>query len=223
MTNLMGLQLMSPRRVYLYLGIAVLIVAGGLILRVILPPPEKAGQEGITVVDKGSREIKGATPPPVGGPFTLVSHEGKLLSNADFRGKNMYIFFGYTHCPDVCPLTLNNVSRGLALLGEDANKIQPIFISLDPLRDTPDVLKDYLQHFDKRFIGLTGTTKQVAVAQRSYRIFVQKRDEDPKDPTDYLLDHTSISYMMGPKGEFKTFFSNGSTPEQFAAKMKEHL
>ncbi len=214
---------MPARRVYIYLGIAVLIIAGGLILRFTLPPPEKAGEGGITVVNKGSREVKGATPPSIGGPFTLISHEGKLVSESDFRGTNMFIFFGYTNCPDVCPLTLNNVSRGLALLGEDAKKIQPLFISLDPLRDTPEAMKDYLQHFDKRFVGLTGTTKQVAVAQRAYRIFVQKRDEDPKDSNDYLLDHTSVSYMMGPNGEFKTFFSNGSTPEEFAAKMKEHL
>ena len=89
-----------------------------------------------------------------------------------------------------------------------ADQIQPLFISVDPLRDTPVVLKEYLQHFDDRIVGLTGTTKQVAAVQRAYRIFAQKRYGGGQDSGDYLLDHTSISYMMGPNGEFKTFFSN---------------
>ncbi|MAI10999.1 MAG: hypothetical protein CBD27_00750 [Rhodospirillaceae bacterium TMED167] len=182
-----------------------------------------AGSAGVTVVDKGGREIKGSKPPSIGGRFTLISQDGKPVSDSDYRGKNIFVFFGFTNCPDVCPLTLNNLSRALALLGAAADQIQPLFISVDPLRDTPDVLKEYLQHFDDRIVGLTGTTKQVAAVQRSYRIFAQKRYGGGQDSGDYLLDHTSISYMMGPNGEFKTFFSNGSTPEEFATKIRQHL
>lgn len=214
---------MPQLRVYLYLGIAILIIATGISLRFYVPALNTAGSAGVTVVDKGGREIKGSKPPSIGGRFTLISQDGKPVSDSDYRGKNILVFFGFTNCPDVCPLTLNNLSRALALLGAAADQIQPLFISVDPLRDTPDVLKEYLQHFDDRIVGLTGTTKQVAAVQRAYRIFAQKRYGGGQDSGDYLLDHTSISYMMGPNGEFKTFFSNGSTPEEFATKIRQHL
>ena len=177
----------------------------------------------MTVVNKGAREIKGSKPLSIGGRFNLISQDGKPVSNSDYRGKNTFIFFGFTTCPDVCPLTLNNLSRAMVLLGADAEKIQPLFISVDPLRDTPDVLKEYLKHFDDRIVGLTGTTKQVADVQRTFRIFAQKRNSGGQYSDDYLMDHTSISYMMGPSGEFKTFFSTGSTPEEFANKIRRHL
>ena len=214
---------MTQRRVYIYLVIAALLVAISIGLRFLSSSFDKTSQDGVTVIDKGGWRIEGAAPPSVGGSFKLVDHEGQSVSDADFRGTNMLVFFGYTNCPDVCPLTLENLSRGLALLGEDAGKIQPLFISLDPIRDTPDVIKDYLQNFDERIIGLTGTLKQVSAVQRAYSIFMQKREGDAENTSDYLVDHTSITYMMGVKGEFKTFFSNGSSAQEFAAKIRKNL
>ena len=214
---------MPQLRVYLYLCIATLIITTGVGLRFFALPQNTAGPTGVTVVDKGEREIKGSKPLLIGGSFTLISQNGKPVSDSDYRGKNIFVFFGFTNCPDVCPLTLNNLSRAMVLLGEDANKIQPLFISVDPLRDTPDVLRDYLQHFDNRLVGLTGTTKQIAAVQRAYRIFAQKRNGGGQGPDYYLLDHTSISYMMGPNGEFKTFFNNSLTPEEFASKIRQNL
>ena len=214
---------MPQRRVYLYLGVAVLIIIIGVTLRFFASPQSMVSPAGVTVVDKGGREIKGSKPPSIGGRFTLISQDGRPVTDADFRGKNILVFFGFTNCPDVCPLTLSNISRAMVLLGGDANKIQPLFISVDPLRDTPNVLKQYLKHFDHRIIGLTGTTKQVTAVQRAYRIFSQRRNAVGDDSDDYLIDHTSISYMMGPSGEFKTFFSNGSTPEEFVTKIRQHL
>ena len=214
---------MPQRRVYLYLGVAVLIIIIGVTLRFFASPQSMVSPAGVTVVDKGGREIKGSKPPSIGGRFTLISQDGRPVTDADFRGKNILVFFGFTNCPDVCPLTLNNISRAMVLLGADANKIQPLFISVDPLRDTPNVLRQYLKHFDHRIIGLTGTPKQVAAVQRAYRIFAQRRNAVGEDSDDYLMDHTSISYMMGPSGEFKTFFSNGSTPEEFVTKIRQHL
>ena len=214
---------MPQRRVYLYLGVAVLIIIIGVTLRFFASPQSMVSPAGVTVVDKGGREIKGSKPPSIGGRFTLISQDGRPLTDADFRGKYTLVFFGFTNCPDVCPLTLNNISRAMVLLGADANKIQPLFISVDPLRDTPNVLRKYLKHFDHRIIGLTGTTKQVTAVQRAYRIFAQRRNAVGEDSDDYLIDHTSISYMMGPSGEFKTFFSNGSTPEEFVTKIRQHL
>ena len=214
---------MPQRRVYLYLGVAVLIIIIGVTLRFFASPQSMVSPAGVTVVDKGGREIKGSKPPSIGGRFTLISQDGRPVTDADFRGKNILVFFGFTNCPDVCPLTLNNISRAMVLLGADANKIQPLFISVDPLRDTPNVLRQYLKHFDHRIIGLTGTPKQVVAVQRAYRIFAQRRNAVGAGSDDYLMDHTSISYMMGPSGEFKTFFSNGSTPEEFVTKIRQHL
>ena len=214
---------MPQRRVYLYLGVAVLIVIIGVTLRFFASPQSMLSPAGVTVVDKGGREIKGSRPPSIGGRFTLISQDGRPVTDADFRGKNILVFFGFTNCPDVCPLTLSNISRAMVLLGADANKIQPLFISVDPLRDTPNVLRKYLKHFDHRIIGLTGTPKQVVAVQRAYRIFAQRRNAVGVGSDDYLMDHTSISYMMGPSGEFKTFFSNGSTPEEFVTKIRQHL
>ena len=214
---------MPQRRVYLYLGVAVLIIIIGVTLRFFASPQSMVSPAGVTVVDKGGREIKGSKPPSIGGRFTLISQDGRPVTDADFRGKNTLVFFGFTNCPDVCPLTLNNISRAMVLLGADANKIQPLFISVDPLRDTPNVLRKYLKHFDHRIIGLTGTPKQVVAVQRAYRIFAQRRNAVGAGSDDYLMDHTSISYMMGPSGEFKTFFSNGSTPEEFVTKIRQHL
>ena len=213
----------SQRRVYLYLGITILIIAIGVSLRFFAPALNTAGSASVTSVDKGVRDIKGSKPPSIGGRFTLISQDGKLVSDSDFQGQNTFVFFGFTNCPDVCPLTLNNLSLALALLGAAADQIQPLFISVDPLRDTPDVLREYLKHFDDRIVGLTGTRKQVADVQRAYRVFAQKRNGGGQDSGDYLIDHTSISYMMGPNGEFKTFFGNGSTPEEFATKIRQHL
>ena len=214
---------MPQRRVYLYLGVAVLIIIIGVTLRFFASPQSMVSPAGVTVVDKGGREIKGSKPPSIGGRFTLISQDGRPLTDADFRGKYTLVFFGFTNCPDVCPLTLNNISRAMVLLGADENKIQPLFISVDPLRDTPNVLRKYLKHFDHRIIGLTGTPKQVVAVQRAYRIFAQRRNAVGVGSDDYLMDHTSISYMMGPSGEFKTFFSNGSTPEEFVTKIRQHL
>ncbi|MBN06367.1 MAG: SCO family protein [Rhodospirillaceae bacterium] len=214
---------MPQRRVYLYLGVAVLIIIIGVTLRFFASPQSMVSPAGVTVMDKGGREIKGSKPPSIGGRFTLISQDGRPVTDADFRGKNTLVFFGFTNCPDVCPLTLNNISRAMVLLGADANKIQPLFISVDPLRDTPNVLRKYLKHFDHRIIGLTGTPKQVVAVQRAYRIFAQRRNAVGSGSDDYLMDHTSISYMMGPSGEFKTFFSNGSTPEEFVTKIRQYL
>ena len=214
---------MPQRRVYLYLGVAVLSIIIGVTLRFFASPQSMVSPAGVTVVDKGGREIKGSKPPSIGGRFTLISQDGRPVTDADFRGKNILVFFGFTNCPDVCPLTLSNISRAMVLLGGDANKIQPLFISVDPLRDTPNVLRKYLKHFDHRIIGLTGPPKQVVAVQRAYRIFAQKRNAVGAGSDDYLMDHTSISYMMGPSGEFKTFFSNGSTPEEFVTKIRQQL
>ncbi len=215
---------MPIRKSILILGLVILLVAGGLSTVLLLGGGNMAGNDQIIVVNKGSRPAENASSaPPVGGPFNLVDGEGKLVSNADFAGQNLLIFFGFTHCPDVCPQTLSTLSRALELIGKDINKVQPLFITVDPLRDTPDVVKAYIANFHPKLIGLTGTSRQVSAAMRAYRIYAAKMGDDLHVTSDYQVDHTSITYLMGPDGAFKTFFSLGDSPEAIASKLRLNL
>ena len=160
---------------------------------------------------------------PIGGAFTLTDGSGKTVTDQDFLGTNTMIYFGYTYCPDVCPTSLSLMAQALDLLAEKspgkAARIQPIFISVDPERDTPALLKEYVKHFHPRLIGLTGTPDQVATAAKAYRVFYSKVVEKGAKPDAYLMDHSSITYVMGPDGKFVTHFGHGSDPEVMAKKL----
>ena len=134
----------------------------------------------------------------VGGPFTLTSHEGKRVTNEDFRGKYMLVTFGYTYCPDVCPTELQIISAALELLGEQAKDIQPIFITVDPERDTPAVMKSYVSAFSPRLIGLTGTDAEVAKVAKAYAVYYKK--QEAQGASGYLMDHSSAPMLFGPDG-----------------------
>jgi protein SCO1/2 len=137
----------------------------------------------------------------VGGPFSLEDGAGKQVSDRDFRGKYMLVYFGYTFCPDVCPTTLNEVADALDHLGTKANDLQPIFITVDPKRDTPAVVKQYTAAFSPKLIGLTGTPEQIAAVAQAYRVYYAEHRTGP-GPNDYSMDHSSILYLMGPDGKF---------------------
>ncbi len=137
----------------------------------------------------------------VGGPFTLEDGSGKQVTDSNFRGKYMLVYFGYTFCPDVCPTTLNEVSDALDKLGVKADRLQAIFITVDPKRDTPAVVKQYAAAFSPRLIGLTGTPEQIAKVAREYRVYYAEHRTGP-GPNDYSMDHSSILYLMGPDGKF---------------------
>ncbi len=159
----------------------------------------------------------------IGGPFSLVDHKGKNLTEADFRGRQMLIYFGYTFCPDVCPTSLTIMADALNLLGSDADDVDPIFITVDPERDTPEHLNMYVGHFHPRMVGLTGTAEQVKAAAKVYRVYFAKAREDGADTEDYLVDHTSIVYLMGPDGEFRAHFTHETDAETMAKKIREFL
>lgn len=154
----------------------------------------------------------------IGGPFTLTDHQGERRSEADFEGRYMLIFFGYTYCPDICPTTLTTVSQGLDILAESeagkAAAVTPVFVSIDPARDTPAALADYMSHFHPAMVALTGSEEEVAVAAKAYRIFYQKVVQE--DASDYLMDHSSIVYLMGPDGSYLSHFTHASTAEEIA-------
>src|SRR3954447_24211281 len=142
-----------------------------------------------------------ATPGAIGGPFQLESGDGKPVTDRDFRGKYMLVYFGYTFCPDVCPTTLNAVADAMDKLGPKADRVQPLFITVDPKRDTPAVVKQYAAAFGHRVIGLTGSAEQIAKVSKEYRVYYAEHRTGP-GPDDYAMDHSSILYLMGPDGAF---------------------
>jgi protein SCO1/2 len=154
----------------------------------------------------------------IGGPFTLVDQTGKTVTDQDFRGHYMLVFFGFTHCPEVCPAELQVMSVALDELGPKADQVVPIFITLDPERDTQEAMGAFVKNFGSRFVGLTGSPEAIAAVAGAYRIAYAKVQEDIRKP-DYSIDHSGLVYLMGKDGEYITQFTYG-TP---AAKMTETL
>ena len=139
----------------------------------------------------------------VGGPFRLTDQEGKPRASSDFHGKYMLIYFGYSNCPDVCPTTLAVMAQALDKLGGDANRIVPVFITIDPEHDTSAILKQYMAAFGPRFVGLTGNLSQIAAVEKTYRVYVKKQ---PLPGGKYGMDHSSVIYLMGPDGRLVSFY-----------------
>jgi protein SCO1/2 len=159
----------------------------------------------------------GSAVPRIGGPFELVDGGGKPVSDKDFRGKWLLIYFGYTHCPDACPTALNDMSLALDQLGDKRKAVAPLFITIDPERDTPDVVKDYAASFAPDIQGLSGSEAQVASAEKAFRVYAAKH---PTKDGGYDMDHSSIIYVMDPSGKYVTNFTHETSPEQMAAKLK---
>lgn len=158
----------------------------------------------------------------VGGPFTMVNHKGITVTDKDFRGRPMLLFFGFTFCPDICPTELQVMTAAIAELGEAGKDIQPILVTVDPARDTPEVLANYVSNFGENVIGLTGSEQQVADMAGVYRVFYAKQD-NPKDPANYQMDHSSIIYLMGGDGKFIKHFSYTTDAKALAVGLKKAL
>lgn len=197
-------------RLLLIATLGLLLFAGGLGAWFTLQP---SGPSQIV-----SSETRTSGTALIGGPFTLTDHQGTRRSEADFQGRYMLIFFGYTYCPDICPTTLTTVTQGLDILAESegakAAAVTPVFVSIDPARDTPEALAQYVTHFHPAMVGLTGSEEDVAGAAKAYRIFYQKVTQE--DATEYLMDHSSIIYLMAPDGSYLAHFTHASTPEEIA-------
>ena len=159
----------------------------------------------------------------IGGPFTLVGRDGKPVTDQAFRGKYMLVFFGFTHCPDICPAELQVMAAALDELGPKANEIIPIFITLDPERDTPLVVADYVANFSQRFVGLTGSPEQIAEAAKAYRVVFSKFREDGAKPEDYSIDHSALVYLMGKNGEYLTHFAYGTPVAKLTETLRRYL
>ena len=166
-------------------------------------------------------------PPPLaalfGGPFELVDQDGARRTDADYRGRFMLIYYGYTFCPDICPTNLAVMSEALDALGPDATRIQPILISVDPARDTPEALKDYVAAFHPSLVGLGGSERQVRSAAKAYRVHRRKVIPPDTDPDAYLVDHSSLTYLMGPDGGFVTMFPHDTPADRMAEVLRGYL
>ena len=155
----------------------------------------------------------------IGGPFRLVDGDGRTVTDQSFRGRWMLVYFGYTRCPDACPTALQDMASAMDLLGPaSARKIAAVFITVDPDRDTPAALKDYVSSFGPAFTGLSGDPAGIKQAEQNYRVFAAKH---PTGDGDYAMDHSSIIYVMDPEGRFVTNFTHETSPEQMAERLKK--
>jgi protein SCO1/2 len=185
-----------------YALIAAFLLAGGVFL--VARQPEESGSGGVSVPGGVS----------VGGPFALTNDHGAAVTDATYRGRWMLVYFGYTFCPDVCPTELQTIAGALDKLGPQAAQVTPLFVTVDPARDTPAALADYVKLFDDRIVGLTGTDAQIASVARAYRVYYAK--DTPKDSSTYLMDHSSFMYLMGPDGKFRALFRQGMSAQELA-------
>ncbi len=156
----------------------------------------------------------------VGGPFSLTTQAGQTLTEADLRGAPFLVFFGFTHCPDICPTKLFEISEALRAAGPKGERLKALFVSVDPGRDTPEVLKSYLGSFDPRIIGLTGDQAAVDATVRAYRAYARKV---PLKDGDYTMDHTALVYLMDKRGGFVGAFNIERPPAEAAAEWLRHL
>ena len=190
---------------------AVLIAATGLVVAAIAAFVLYGG-------GPGSRGVAA-----IGGPFTLTDQTGKTRTEQDLKGSYNLIYFGYTFCPDVCPTALQVMTNAMDQLDEDTQqKITPVFITIDPARDTVEQLESYVDNFHPRMIGLTGTDEQIAQAARAYQVYYAK-SKDSEDTTDYLMDHSSIVFLMDPEGIYVTHFTHATEPERMAEMLRQKI
>src|SRR5450631_2326836 len=161
-----------------------------------------------------------AAPAAIGGPFVLTDQSGQTVTEKDLHGRPTLIFFGFTHCPDVCPTSLFEMSEVLRAMGQDADRVNAYFISVDPERDTADAMKDYLSSFDPHLKGLTGPPEDLAKVISEYRVYAKKV---PLKDGDYTMDHTALVYLMDREGKFVAPFNLKRTPDEAAADLKHYL
>ena len=198
----------SPRFVLVAAALAALVILGAGVFLALALRDNPRGAAGTMLASA------------IGGPFRLTDQNGKTVTDADLKGKWSLVYFGYTHCPDACPTALNDISIALEDLGTKRDAVRPVFITVDPERDTPDALKAYVTSFDAPILALTGTPEQVAQAAKGYRVYYAKH---PEAGGEYSMDHSSVIYVMDPQGRFTASFTHESTPEQIAERLKKLL
>lgn len=189
------------------LGVWIALLVGG------------AGWVAWDIARQGNGDLPGAA--AIGGPFRLTDQNGRAVTEADFRGKPTLYYFGFTHCPDACPTALLLLQTAFEKLGTSADgKVQAVFITVDPERDTASVMKEYCESFGPQFSGLTGSPEQIALAAKAYRVFYRKV---PGKDGDYTMDHSSVIYLMDRRGRYVQGFTHNSRAEDIAAAISKQL
>jgi protein SCO1/2 len=201
-------QLSTPTTLALVAGAAFVIGGGAALLSVTGLPGGDGTRPAVSTTGTAL----------VGGPFRLVDHTGKRVTDADYKGRYLLVFFGFTHCPDICPTGLQVMSAALDQIGSKAERLRPVFITVDPERDTPDKLGQYVKAFHPSLIGLTGSIEEIANVAKAYRVYFKKVANGPK-PDDYTMDHTSIIYLMNPDGSYLTHFTHATPTDTLAARL----
>lgn len=171
----------------------------------------------------GGCTTKGDTEALVGGTYSATDHTGAAVESTQLLGKYQLLFFGFTSCPDICPSGLANMSTALDLLGSDAVQFQPVFVSIDPARDTPAVMTEYLSNFHESFIGLTGTDEQIAHLAKTYRVYYGRSSTSAPDDPHYNMDHSSIIYVMDCDGHYIKHFTHSTNAQTLAAELQALL
>jgi protein SCO1/2 len=199
---------MNPRAIRLLLVLSAFLAGLVLCFAVVL-----------LVTGRGSTPMIAASS-AIGGSFRLTDQNGKTITDQDLKGRPFLVFFGFTHCPEVCPTALFDISEILGKLGPDAEKVNALFITVDPERDTPEKLKEYLSSFNPRLIGVGGNAEALAAVAKAYRVYYKKI---PLKDGDYTMDHTAIVYLMDKNGQFVAPFSLKRRPEDAAADLRRYL
>ena len=156
----------------------------------------------------------------IGGPFSLTDQNGRTVTDQDFKGRPFLVFFGFTHCPDICPTTMFEISEIIRKLGPDGDRVRALFVTVDPERDTPAALKEYVSSFDPRIVAVTGDDAAIAAVAKAYRAYYKRA---PLAEGGYTMDHTAIIYLMGKDGRFVTPFSLKRTTDAAAAELRKYL
>jgi protein SCO1/2 len=180
--------------------------------------------------DHGGHGPSSAARPPLdplatqfGGPFSLTDHTGKRVTEAEFRGRFMLVYFGFTACTDTCPVDLPIIAQALDALGPQAAKVAPLFISVDPVNDTPAAMATYVANFHQRLIGLSGSEAEIAAAARAYKVHRRKLTQAHHGQGQYTIDHGSLTYLMGPDGRFLTLLPHRTSPDRMTAVLRKYI
>ncbi len=213
MTDDHSRKVASPKK---RLRLALIAASAGLALVVAV------GAAVLLPADSTSRSSGTTGEVTIGGPFTMVNQDGVGVTDEDFRGKYTLLYFGYTNCPDICPTDLQTIGFALDDLGDDGKKITPVFVTTDPDRDTVEVMREYVALFHPRLVGLTGTAADIKQITHVYGIFHQHSHDDGTS-TEYLIDHSTTMYLMGPDGKYVTHMRAGMSAEEMVAALKSHL
>ncbi|MEJ0091939.1 MAG: SCO family protein [Methylocella sp.] len=167
----------------------------------------------------GRSERAGQGTAAIGGPFTMTAQDGRIVSDKDLAGHPYLVFFGYTHCPDFCPTTLTEISAAFKAMGDD-KKIAALFVTVDPERDTPDMMKTYLESFDPRIIGLSADAEKTRAMAKAFKVYFKKRATENDD---YTMDHTGVVYLMDKNGRFVNAFNSAQPAKQAASELEKYL